>query len=333
MAHPTPLNDRFTLLYEQQENERWELKLKQQVERTRLILSCEQEIARIINRAQRSRIRQEMPRSATTYLLLKDEHIVNHYTMPDRYTLHQNLKHSLNLIEEQKQERDRQMEDRRKKEEEKKIIAQQKLEEKIKKEQQKEADRIRKETEKIDAAYSNQPMEMLNGQIEFPEISNGELTETADGVATPTGRSTRRSVQLTQMEQARIRDEERIKNLEIEKELELREKEKAAQNQPKQLTDQEKFNQLPNPIINVANFTCNLENYTNDNVFAHLEHSSHHTIEMYNINVEDTFMKEKNNLIKRQIQAADCLYQMQRFDWLVKLWGWRNFFISKLQLD
>ena len=231
------LDDRFRMLYEYQENQRWEMRVSQQVERIRLVLSCEQEIARVFHRALRTKLRQEMPRSATSFLLLKDEHIVNHYTMPNHETLKESLKHNLQLIEEKKKEASKLVEENKKK-----------------------------------ASQNAQ--------------SHGNSSKQDSSITTRRSGTgfTEDSVTLDEKPQTEPNE------------------------QPK-----------PNPVNNVSPFTCNIDSFTNDNVFAHLHHCNHSTIEMYNINVEESFMKQKEDLKKRQLLQADTLYQTQVFDWLIKL--------------
>ena len=272
VRHPRVLSDRFHLLYDQQENARCEMKLEQALERTRLVLSCEQEIARVFARAHRTKSRQEMPRSATSYLLLRDEHLVNHYTMPDKFELTNGMKNSLNLLEEQRKERERQIEERKQIDEEKSRLIAIKQQARADKEREKEA---------------------------LLEKENAAANSKDNGLPTRRSHAINQAHEVA-VAQAAAKDEQEIRET-IKQSL-------------KSTT-----NNLPNPINNVTSFNIPINSLTNDNVFAHLYHCSHSTIEMYNINVEDSFMKQKETLIKRQLLAADCLYQMQRYDWLIKL--------------
>jgi hypothetical protein len=99
VSHPLTLSENFQILYDHQENERYQLRVEQAVERERLALHCEQHVARLEARAARAKHGQELPFSATSYLLLKDEHLINHYTLPSEDSLKNALKHTKFVID------------------------------------------------------------------------------------------------------------------------------------------------------------------------------------------------------------------------------------------
>ena len=67
VSHPLNLSENFQILYDHQENERYQLRVEQAVERERLALHCEQHVARLEARAARAKHGQELPFSATSY--------------------------------------------------------------------------------------------------------------------------------------------------------------------------------------------------------------------------------------------------------------------------
>ena len=105
IQHTGQLSEKLRALYTSHENKRYEMRIQHKVERERLILSCEAETMRLNSKAERSKISQKLPKSACSYLLMKDEHLTNHYTMPSHAILEKSFKNTLEVIQYQEDQK------------------------------------------------------------------------------------------------------------------------------------------------------------------------------------------------------------------------------------